>query len=198
MIPEKLLKQCGAKILFYKKGDFIYREGDRVSGYFQILVGKIKLNNYSEDGVEFIQNIFEEQQSFGDALLFISEPYPTNAIAVENVELYHLSVNQFFQLLKTNPECALLVCEHLSQRLYYKMLMAQSISSKFPEIKIITLLDYFKYSHCHNRKIEHYEIPLTRQQIADLTGLRVETVIRTVKKLEQLGKLRIIDRKILY
>jgi CRP-like cAMP-binding protein len=40
-------------------------------------------------------------------------------------------------------------------------------------------------------------VPVTRQEIADMTGLRVETVIRKVGLLEEQGKLYISDRKIL-
>lgn len=39
-------------------------------------------------------------------------------------------------------------------------------------------------------------IDLTRQQIADLTGLRVETVIRTLKRLESDSKVQIINSKV--
>ncbi|WP_238349718.1 helix-turn-helix domain-containing protein [Chryseobacterium cucumeris] len=41
-------------------------------------------------------------------------------------------------------------------------------------------------------------VPLTRQQIANLTGLRVETVIRSIKKMEREHILKLIGRKILY
>jgi CRP-like cAMP-binding protein len=41
-----------------------------------------------------------------------------------------------------------------------------------------------------------YLINFTRQQIGDLTGLRVETVIRTIKNLEKKGALKIINRKV--
>jgi CRP/FNR family transcriptional regulator, cyclic AMP receptor protein len=39
-------------------------------------------------------------------------------------------------------------------------------------------------------------LPLTRQDLADLTGLRVETVIRKVGQLEEQGHLFVSDRKI--
>jgi len=43
---------------------------------------------------------------------------------------------------------------------------------------------------------EMYEVSLTRQQIADFTGLRVETVIRSVKTLEKEGSLKLIGHKV--
>lgn len=198
MINIKTINEFGAKILFFKKGDYIYHENDRVWGYYQISTGKVKLNNYSNEGKEFIQNIFEDQQSFGEALLFVDEPYPTNAIAIENSEIFYISKEHFFQLLNSNAQAAIQVCQNLSQRLHYKILMSQSIHFKEPTPKIITLLDYFKFSKCPKNKNDLYEIPLTRQQIADLTGLRVETVIRNIKRLEKEKKLKIINHKIFY
>jgi CRP-like cAMP-binding protein len=40
-------------------------------------------------------------------------------------------------------------------------------------------------------------VELTRQEIADMTGLRVETVIRTMKAMEEKGMLKIENRKVL-
>ena len=41
-----------------------------------------------------------------------------------------------------------------------------------------------------------FMVELSRQQLADLTGLRVETVIRTIKQLEKQEYLKIIEGKI--
>lgn len=40
------------------------------------------------------------------------------------------------------------------------------------------------------------EIPFTRQEIANMIGIRVETVIKYVKVLEKSGELRILKGKI--
>nr|WP_255552031.1 helix-turn-helix domain-containing protein [Roseivirga sp. E12] len=43
---------------------------------------------------------------------------------------------------------------------------------------------------------EAFEVNLTRQQLSEFLGIRVETVIRTVKQLQEDGDVKIIDRKI--
>ncbi len=60
----------------------------------------------------------------------------------------------------------------------------------------MTLLNYLKKEGSSSTKSDKYQVPFTRQQIADMTGLRVETVIRAVKKLEDDGKLKIVGHKI--
>jgi len=58
---------------------------------------------------------------------------------------------------------------------------------------------YFKKESDSNDKIIYsYEVPLTRQQLACTTGLRVETVIRCIKKMETEKKVKIINGKIFF
>ena len=73
------------------------------------------------------------------------------------------------------------------------MIMSE-ISVHTPEHQLISLLKYLKKDSKHSTG--KYEVLLTRQQLADLTGLRVETVIRTIKNLAVKKKLEIIYRKI--
>jgi len=74
--------------------------------------------------------------------------------------------------------------------------MVSEISSQDPEHRIIRILDYLKrYVHHIEGKFK-FKVNLTRQQIADLTGLRVETVIRAMKGLEKKGEIKIKSGKV--
>ncbi len=75
--------------------------------------------------------------------------------------------------------------------------MMFTLISQDPESKVEGILNYLKLNSDYKSQYS-YEVPLTRQQIANLTGLRVETVIRTVKKLENRKKIVIRNRKIYY
>ena len=70
------------------------------------------------------------------------------------------------------------------------------VSSYDPEHRLNTLLKYFKSKLVKKDDAEKIIIPFTRQQLADMTGLRVETVIRTIKKMEKDGKLKLEGHKI--
>jgi len=195
MIKEDILLKFGACKMTYKKGDFLFNEGDYPKFFYQILSGSVKMNNFNDEGKEFIQGIFSTGQTFGEPPLFINKPYPSNAMAISHTTVYAIHKEAFFRLLLTNPEVNLAVSEVLSQRLYYKSIMASELSSQDAEHRIIKLIDYFKEEIGVPSDVK-YKVSLTRQQIADLTGLRVETVIRAIKTLEQKGGLKIKDRKI--
>lgn len=196
MITVELLQKYGAVIKSFAKNDIIFEEGNLPLNYFQIISGEIKMSNYNDDGREFIQGIFYEGQSFGEPPLFLNQKYPANAIAVENASIFILPKENFMKLLEENPKVSIKIIENLSQRLYYKSVMAAEISTHEPEHQVLKLIDhgiaYFNFQKDSNG----FLINFTRQQIGDLTGLRVETVIRTIKALEKKGELKIINRKV--
>lgn len=196
MISEDLLLDHGAKKIPYSKGDQLFREGDSALNFYQVASGEIKMNNYNEDGKEFIQGIFTAGESFGEPPLLANVKYPANAEAINDAEVFQLSKEQFLGLLTSNPQVHLKITETLAKRLFYKAIMASEISSQEPEHRILRILDYLKH---HVHKVEgkfSFRVDLTRQQLADLTGLRVETVIRATKSLEKKGELEIRKRKL--
>lgn len=195
MIDENLLLNYGAKRVSFSKGDQLFREGESAINFYQVASGEIKMNNYNEDGKEFIQGIFSIGQSFGEPPLLANVKYPANAEAISNAEVFQLSKEQFLDLLSSNPKVHLKITNTLAKRLYYKAIMVSEISSQEPEHRILRIIDYLK----HADKVEgefKYRLDLTRQQLADLTGLRVETVIRATKSLEKKGELQIKKRKV--
>jgi CRP-like cAMP-binding protein len=196
MIAFELLEKYGASKKFFDKASIIFEEGNLPANYYQIISGEVKMSNYNDDGREFIQGIFYKDQSFGEPPLFLNQKYPANAIAVEDSEILLLPKNNFMKLLEENPFVSIKIIENLAQRLYYKSVMAAEMSTHEPEHRVLKLMDhgiaYFNFKKDENG----YLINFTRQQIGDLTGLRVETVIRTIKALEKKGVLKIINRKV--
>ncbi|GEN70694.1 MULTISPECIES: Crp/Fnr family transcriptional regulator [Chryseobacterium] len=197
MIVEDLLISFGAETKAYKSSDIIFREGEFPMFYYQIKQGQVKLNNYTENGKEFIQNIFYDGYSFGESLLFIDRPYPMNAIAIKDSQIFKLPKSNFLNLIKENQEVSLNVYQCMAERMYYKYMMLYNLSFQNPMLKLKQLMDYFK-SYDEDKTPYSFQIPLTRQQLASLTGLRVETVIRAIKSMEKDKILKIENRKIMY
>ncbi|MFZ4928574.1 Crp/Fnr family transcriptional regulator [Chryseobacterium sp. Mn2064] len=195
-IDEDLLYSFGAEDRIYKPKETIFKEGDHTLFYFQITKGKVKLNNYNEDGKEFIHNILKKNQSFGDPLLFLEHPYPMNAICIEGSEIIRLPKSSFIEMLKENPELSLEMNACFSQQVYYKLVMMQSLASQNPSQRLKGLLDYLK--SFHEESCGSFQVEFTRQELANLVGLRVETVIRTLKKMEKEGHIKLENRKIFY
>jgi CRP-like cAMP-binding protein len=79
----------------------------------------------------------------------------------------------------------------------YKSMMLSEVAVEEAEHRLRSLMSYLKRMRGFKREDE-FVVPFTRQQMADMTGLRVETVIRTIKAMEQKGLLEIIEGKIFW
>lgn len=194
MIPENLLLDYGATIEKITASEVILSEKKRADFYFQIKTGEVKMFNLNENGKEFIQGIFYDGESFGEPPLFADFKYPASATAVKTTELFKLPKSKLFKLLKNNSDINLKFTKALARRLYYKATILKEISVHPPEHRILTLIDFLKSRYGGSETL--FQVELTRQQIADLTGQRVETVIRAIKQLEQDGEIRLIKHKV--
>jgi len=195
IIDESILLEHGATMENYFAKEIIFRKGGYPQYYFQISDGTVELNNYHSDGKEFTLNILTKGQSIGESLLFGENNYPMNAVAKSDCRIIKLTKSKFHSLLVENRDVVLKLLEYLSDRLFYKYIMLFNNSANEPVAKIRALMEYFKKS-AFVKGAFSYHLGLTRQQIANLTGLRVETVIRTLKKMEKDNLIRLRERKI--
>lgn len=195
LIEEELLLSYGAEKEDFKPSEVIFEENSTPRYYYQIISGRIKLNHYNGEGKELILAILSKGLSVCELLLFIDEKYPVNAIAFEETTVLKLPKADFVRLLDENPQTSRDINKFLSERLYQKYIMLENNASLRPDVRIKGALNYQK-SFSDDQSKFAFEVPLTRQQIASITALRVETVIRTIKKLEKEDFVKIINRKI--
>ncbi len=89
----------------------------------------------------------------------------------------------------------LLVTQRIARELRFKLFMTKMICSYSPEEILFHLLNKL---NDENKLIcgECHRLMLTRQQLANMTGLRVETIIRAMKNLEKKDKLTIVKGKV--
>ncbi|WP_010256398.1 Crp/Fnr family transcriptional regulator [Myroides injenensis] len=195
MIHKKLLLEYGAKEKVFLKNETIFYETNYAQNYYQIIRGQVKICNDFSNGKEFIQQIFTDDECFGEALLFLDKPYPYTAKAITTTKVLELCKEEFIQLITVDSCSAESVVKKLAEKLYYKAVMAPEISCNDAERRIIAFLEFDKKHHTGAMPYSH-PINYTRQQLADFTGLRVETVIRTLKSLEKQGVIRIENSKV--
>ena len=183
----------------YKKAaaeEVIFREGTEGRFYYQLVSGSVRWININDDGREFIQNMIEPGDCFGEFPLFDDSLYAASAVANKESVILRLHKTTFHELLKEYPEIHFAFSRLLTQRLRFKFLFLKELAYCDPEHRISTLFSYFKESK-KNICQDCNRVQLTRQQIADMTGLRVETVIRAIKNLQFKGSL-VIDRGKVY
>lgn len=195
IISEDLLLKYGADFSDFQSGETIFSEGSDPNFYFQVFTGTVGLQNLFNDGKEFIQNIMTTGECFAESFLFNTKPYNVTGIAITQCSILKLRKNDFYKLLEDNDHLSSMFLKYFSSCLYDKYFMMLNLAAADQINKIQAILNILKRDN-NCKKPFSFQVPLTRQQIANLTGLRVETVIRTIKKMQTNDAVKIENGKI--
>lgn len=179
------------KTAFYKKGEVIYEPGQQPKYAYFIKSGEVRMATVNHDGREFIQGVFKPKQLFGEPALLLDRPYLAYTIASRDTEVIQLDKQAFLKMIEENSDFSMDLIMTMSKRLFYKSMMLEELANEQAEHRLFTLINYL----CQDLE-NGATLNITRQTLADMSGLRVETVIRTIKKLAASGVLKLIRGKI--
>lgn len=195
IIDENLLFSHGAELQKYNSGEFIFEEDSTPKYYLQIKTGTVKLSSFLEDGKEFIHGIPFNGHCFAETYLFHGRKYAINAIAITDCEIIKLEKNKLIDLLLKKPELVINLYSYTADRMHYRYITSAPFSFKDPVTKLHLVMKHVK-DHFGFKEKFSFPIPYTRQQLASLTGMRIETVIRSIKKMEKQNIVKIDNSKI--
>lgn len=195
-IDPDLLRTWGSRSRIFRKQEFIFMEDEEPRWYYQLISGRVRMFNSNDEGREFTQGTFSDGESFGEPPLLLRKPFPATAQAIVDSVILMLPIDVFFQILDEYPEIKMDFLLGMAKRVYQKTIGIRSIINCKPKTRILNFLELHK-SKQGLRAPKTY-IPLTRQEIANSTGLRVETVIRTLARLDKDKIVEIRDHKIFF
>lgn len=195
MIPVELLLAKGATYRNVGAGDIIFNEGVSALFYYQLVSGRVRWATLTDDGREILHKVACAGESFGEFPLFDGGVYAASAIADTAASMLRLSVPKFLELLEEYPDILFKFSQKLISDLRFKFMLTNILSSHNPEEIVSRVIQYLNQEGkliCQ----ECNRLMLTRQQLANMTGLRVETVIRAIKNMEREERLSIVKGKV--
>lgn len=193
---DETIKATKAEVKRHNKGDMIMTEGDTSQYFFYLKEGELDVFNFTEEGKEFLQHKVQPGNFFGEPAVLLQQPFPGNVeVYSEKAEIVRIKREDFIQFALLHPQKFLEFTCSVAQKSLRKSLSLKNIVFLNPEERVFQqILDYKKEKG--KSKDEKIFIHLTRKELSNMTGLRIETIIRTVKKMEKEGKLEIISGKI--
>lgn len=109
---------AGTHSVRIEKGERIFHRGDPCSGFHIVVYGQVKLGFTSPQGGEKVVELIGPGQSFGEALMFLEQPYIVSAHALADTMLLHVAKNVVFNELARDPVFARKMLSGLAQRLH--------------------------------------------------------------------------------
>jgi CRP/FNR family transcriptional regulator len=172
----------------FTKGDYIFLECDQPRSLYILVKGEVKLLKQADDGREMIVEMIYPGEIFGEEAIFDGQPYPLTAQALEDVEVLSISRADFFSFLRDNPDLALEIITELGSRLRQAQNTIRALAMERVEWRIArVLLMLARKAGVAGKGGVSIELPLTRQDIADMAATTVETTIRVLSNLKKLG-----------
>jgi len=179
----------------YKRGDILYQEGNRISGFYCINSGIIKVYKTGFDGKEQIIRFAKSGDIIAYRSVLSNEVACTSAKVIEDCQVCFISSEILTSLIKTNPAYALelmkLACHELGEANSFITDIAQkTVRERVAEI-LLLLADDFGLD-----EQKFLRISLTRQELANIVGTATESVIRLLSEFKSDKLVELNGRKI--
>ena len=177
------------------RGDYLFREGDTVRGFFIIRRGAVNVHRLGADGTEKVIHIFRQGQSFAEGALAGGGGYPASARAVEDCDLFLVPRAEFLALIKAHAELALRMIASMSQHLRLLVNAIEDLQGKDVETRLI----HWLLKRCPQpRPAGPFEIVLdvTKTMLASELSTRNETLSRALARLRDAGQIAVDGKRI--
>jgi CRP-like cAMP-binding protein len=182
-------------------GEPFFREGDEAEAFFVLTSGRVKLTQLTPEGHQVVLRIIGEGDAFGGAGVFGDPTYPIGAEAVEpSIALVWTSA-AMRRLMETEPRVTLNAVEFVAGRLHdlqrrHRQLMTERVERRVARALVRLVREA-------GRRVDTgvaVDFPVSRQDIAEMTGTTLFTVSRLLSAWEergivQSGRQRIILKK---
>ncbi len=163
----------------YKKNETIYKEGAQPHGVFFLQRGKVKTYRTHELGKELITALYSDGQFFGYLPLMEERAYADEAQTLDESEICFIPKEEFFSLLLRNAAVSRTFIRMLADELEQKeeqllRLAYNSVRKRVAEALLSLEQHYAKDGS------EHFQMNISRENLANLAGTATETTIRTL------------------
>lgn len=180
-----------ARLRSFERGELIFAEGDPSDAFIVIISGRVKVFKSTPTGKEIILEIFGAGDPLGAVAVYEGAPFMASALTLEATELLSIEQAAFFRLLEAEPAFVRGLLSGLTLRLAeltrrLAELTGARVETRFARL-FLKLCDQIGKP---DRGGTFVAMPLSRQELADLTGTTIETTIRIMSRWQKDDVLR--------
>lgn len=193
----EVLNRAGRRV-FVARGQTLMWEGDDSLQVANVIDGVLKQSTSTVDGREQIVGVVYPSD-------FIGRPFgkktPHSVTALSDAQVCMFSRATFDSFAREHPELEHKLLERtlseLDRARNWMLLLGRKSASERLATFLLEMSDRLSNAGCSPSfaQVSRFELPLTRQQIADLLGLTIETVSRQFTKLREAGVIDLPDRR---
>lgn len=209
-LDEELLEKISGivRIKSLNEGDNIFFDSEPYRGFYAVLKGLVKIYKISRDGKEHIIHIIGPFNTFAEAPLLenleniIEEDfrYPANSMAIEDsTEVMLIPAMEFREILRNDINISLHMLSGLAKRLKHMNRHIEELTLKdvTKRTAAFILNEYRKITNQSSSEDKLISLHMNRSDLASYLGTAIETLSRTLGKLQSDGIIEVTGRNIL-
>ena len=164
----------------FKKGDIIYKEGDKPSGLVCLSVGKVKVFKEGVGGREQIVRMARPVNFIGYRALFADESYNSSAVAIEDCTICILDKESLLRVMRNNGELGIRMTKYLAQELGFSTMRTVSLTQKHIRGRLAESLLFLSDTYGFEDDGTTLRVYLSREDLASLSNMTTSNAIRTL------------------
>ena len=193
---EKESIQHNMSCSFFKKGEYIYKEGDKPLGLISLKEGKVKIFKEGVGGREQIVRMAKPVGFIGYRALFAEENHTATAVAIEDCVSCIVDKESVFRVMRSNAELSMSVIQSFASELGFSHDRTVTLTQKHIRGRLAESLIFLKDTYGYEDDNKTIKIYLSREDVANLSNMTTSNAIRTLSTFAQEGVISIDGRKI--
>lgn len=170
------------------QGEAVFKQGQRSDCFYLLLSGRLKVTQVTGDGQQVIVRVVHPGELFGFAVALQRDDYPGTATAATDSEVLSWPSELWSQLIEQNGRVAVSAIQTMGRQLEEAHTRIREMSTQEVERRIAHAI--LRLSLQAGRKEEsgiQIAFPISRQDIAEMTGTTLHTVSRILSAWEAQG-----------
>lgn len=181
-----------------KRGHVLARQGDPARHFYLVETGFLKILQLTAEGTELIVRFVGPGEPFGGVVALGNAAYPVTAVVAQPSTLRGWTREAVAELLDRTPQVRVNIMREMATHMSDALTRVRELTTARVGQRLAQALLRLS-RQCGESGADGVLItqPLTRQELADLTGATLYTVSRTLAKWESQGLLQSRKRLLL-
>ena len=169
-------------------GEAIYHEGDEATGIYCVSSGLVGIRKVDADGESVLLRLVRPGQTFGYRSLLTGTPHGVGAEALKEGRICHVPAATVHRMAAESPALVMAFFRHLARDMAEAENKVMETVTASCRVRFLRLLMAFGGEADAGAGMPvHLELPVSRQDIASLIGVRSETMSRVIRAIENEG-----------
>jgi CRP/FNR family transcriptional regulator, nitrogen oxide reductase regulator len=170
------------------KGEAVFRQGEAADRFFLLLHGRLRVTRLNPQGQQMVVRYISPGDMFGVAMAIGAQHYPGTATAAVDSLALAWPNSVWAALIARFPGLAVNTMQELGARLQNSQERILDLSTQQVEQRIaVAVMQLAQQAGRETEEGVLIDFPLSRQDLAEMTGATLHTVSRTLSAWEERG-----------